>query len=36
MLDINKLVGQDDPAARGHLIELESWDEARAIEQARH
>ncbi|MEW6416291.1 MAG: TusE/DsrC/DsvC family sulfur relay protein, partial [Pseudomonadota bacterium] len=37
MLDINKLVSQEDagPAARGHLMELEPWTEASAIEMAR-
>ena len=37
MLDINKMMAQEqiEPAMRGHLIELEPWTEALAIELAR-
>ncbi len=37
MLDINKLVTQEhaDASTRGHLIELDPWSEAQAIEMAR-
>ncbi len=37
MLDINKLVTQEhgDPSTRGYLIELDSWNEAQAMEMAR-
>lgn len=37
MLDINQWVRQQDsdPSARGHLIELEPWSKALAIERAR-
>jgi len=37
MLDINKLVTQEhaDPTARGHLVELDPWTEASAIDMAR-
>lgn len=36
MLDINKWVAQEhgDPDARGHLAELEPWNETQAIEMA--
>lgn len=37
MLDINKMLEQEHsgPAVRGYLVDLESWTEAQAIEQAR-
>ena len=37
MLDINQWVRQEDldPNTRGHLVELEPWSEAVAIERAR-
>ncbi|MFP5409537.1 MAG: TusE/DsrC/DsvC family sulfur relay protein [Gammaproteobacteria bacterium] len=37
MLDINKLVTQEhaDPTVRGHLMELDPWTEASAIDMAR-
>lgn len=37
MLDINQWVRQEDgdPNMRGHLVELEPWSEALAIERAR-
>lgn len=36
MLDINKLLAQAhaDPTARGHLIELDPWTEASAVDMA--
>ncbi|MEW5967088.1 MAG: TusE/DsrC/DsvC family sulfur relay protein [Pseudomonadota bacterium] len=37
MLDINKLVTQEhaEPNARGHLMELDPWTEASAVDMAR-
>jgi tRNA 2-thiouridine synthesizing protein E len=37
MLDINKMLEQEHsgPAVRGYLVDLESWTEKQAIEQAR-